>query len=859
MPRPSFASSVLAAALTALLLGRVAHAAPGDLDGMFGTGGIYQSDVFTDFPGDYDRGLAIDDEQRPVLAARHGDGNYDGKFDVAIMRLTSAGVLDPTFNPNGATPGLLITGFQDVGCPDNTVHGPFSQSVATTPDHHIVVLATLCYGDDGFQATGLMRLDETGAFDPDFDGDGRLVIGNYSAYPEDVAVDSSERIYVAGLHCAGGGAFGCDVQNGFITRFTKQGVRDTTFNANGATPGLFELAITNVGTHLNAIHVVAGDHIVAAGQHFGGGTDGLNALIVRLSGDGLLETTFGPSSTPPGTVVTDLAKPPAPGGTSIAEIWDVTTTDNDQSVLVTGQVTASGATCPLAKFTSTGELDTSFASNGATPGIATLPGATHCGRVSVQSDQKIVVFGSGPRPLGPGLSDTNQIVVGRFNANGTLDASFGNGGVVKTPLGDYAIAEDGDLQSDGKILAAGMTRITGTATINPFVARYVVTASSPTPTGGPQNPTPTPTATPVDHPGEICGNCIDDEHDGYLDRDDPECGVRANGNGQGLGDPKGTGKALVKCGKAVDAAGAKFGTTVLGHLQKCTQAVFACLQVKPSDTKCLPKAATTCAKQVDATAKDRSKLADAITKACAAPDVAIADLTSNTGLGFGAENQPCAAVGVPTVATLADVIACVQARQECAAEQLLAFEVPRASELLVAGGATPGACLPAAGAPGSGLADTDRAKALVKCQATLQKATTKFASGEEKAVVACLQAATSCVQLKPGDPDCLTKLHTTCAKELADLAPGGALAAKLAAAIGKDCATIDAGELANANGLGYQARAAECSALQAPPPASAAAIADCLLRQHECRVAQMLEATTPRVEELLGLGNVSLP
>jgi hypothetical protein len=209
-----------------------------------------------------------------------------------------------------------------------------------------------------------------------------------------------------------------------------------------------------------------------------------------------------------------------------------------------------------------------------------------------------------------------------------------------------------------------------------------------------------------------------------------------------------------------------------------------------------------------------------------------------------------------------DIAACVRARHECAAEQLLALEVPRAAELLTAGGRNPtvdAPCLPAAGSPGAGLGDAARAKTAVKCQATALKAARKFADGKAKTVYGCLQAATACVQLKPADQDCLAKLQATCAKKIAALTAPGGIEAKLVAAIVKDCGALDATELTSGDGLGYQARAADCAALGAPPTTSAAAIGDCLLRQHECRVEEMLETTTPRLIELLGLGQVTLP
>jgi uncharacterized delta-60 repeat protein len=858
MSRPAVTLAIAIAATATIVFGNPAHAAPGDLDGTFGNSGVFVGPPQTIIPGEDVRGVALDHLERPVLGAASDAAATRSDFEVAVMRLTTGGVLDPTFNPNGATPGLLITGFQQVGCAEHTADGPIVRALAVTPDHHIVVAADLCQSTAGF-AFGLMRIDENGAFDTGFDGDGKLVVTTTPAIVNDLAVDSSERIYAAGLRCAGGGPVGCLSRRGFITRFTKAGVRDVTFAPNATIPGIFELTIPNVSTYINGIQLLPNDEIVAVGSYTAPAT--FDAFIARISSTGELVTTFGPNGTTPGVVPTDLAKPPAPGSTSIAELFGVTTTDNDQSFVVTGQISALGSPiCPIAKFTATGDLDTSFASNGTTPGITGLSAYT-CRHLLTQTTGKIVTIGWGPRPVGPGFSDTNQVIVARFEANGQPDASFGVGGLVKTPFSDYALAMDGALQGDGNFVVSGIRRLPNSNTINPVVLRYLGGGSTgPTPTPG--NPTPSPTATPLDQPGEICGNCIDDESDSYVDRDDPECGARADGGGQGLDTPKVEGKAIVKCAKAIEGAGAKLGTAKLAHLQRCVHAVFVCRQSKPNDAKCLPKAATTCAKQLDAVAKDRGKAADAITKACAVAELGIDDLKDVIGLGYGAEGGACSDVGVVALDSLADLTECVHARRECAAERLLAFEVPRAAELLVAGGRAPAVetpCLPSADAPAAGLGAADRAKAAVKCQATVEKAASKFAGGEAKAVQSCLQAATACVQLKPGDDGCLSKLRASCAKKIATLAAPGGLAAKLAAAVVKDCGGLDATELGSPEGLGYQALSAECVALGAAAPMSATAIADCLCRQHECRVEQMLEATTPRIQELLRLGQVTLP
>src|SRR5262249_40560955 len=87
-------------------------------------------------------------------------------------------------------------------------------------------------------------------------------------------------------------------------------------------------------------------------------------------------------------------------------------------------------------------------------------GGTTTAAVAVQPDDRIVVAGDdASAPFGAW-----HISLARLNANGTLDASFGSGGIVITPLGTDATAAVA-LQSDGQIVVAG-------ASNNLLVARY---------------------------------------------------------------------------------------------------------------------------------------------------------------------------------------------------------------------------------------------------------------------------------------------------------------------------------------------------------------------------------------------------
>jgi uncharacterized delta-60 repeat protein len=73
-----------------------AVAALGDLDTSFSTDGI----VTTDIGGstDYGRGVAVDSAGRVIVAGYSDNGST---YDFAVVRYTSAGVLDTTFGTGG--------------------------------------------------------------------------------------------------------------------------------------------------------------------------------------------------------------------------------------------------------------------------------------------------------------------------------------------------------------------------------------------------------------------------------------------------------------------------------------------------------------------------------------------------------------------------------------------------------------------------------------------------------------------------------------------------------------------------------------------------------------------------------------
>ena len=104
----------------------------------------------------------------------------------------------------------------------------------------------------------------------------------------------------------------------------------------------------------------------------------------------------------------------------------------------------------VTRYNTDGTLDTTFGRGGKVrtdfPGLAAVPSS-----VVIQPNGKIVVAG-GAFPLFTFLGNFELV---RYNPNGSLDTSFGNGGIVTTTFPEGSYAFDVALQPNGKIVAAG--------------------------------------------------------------------------------------------------------------------------------------------------------------------------------------------------------------------------------------------------------------------------------------------------------------------------------------------------------------------------------------------------------------------
>ncbi len=185
-----------------------------------------------------------------------------------------------------------------------------------------------------------------------------------------------------------------------------------------------------------SVTVQADGKIVVAGYSQG------DFAVVRYNSNGSLDTSFNGT----GKLVTDIRV-----GTS--DFGESVTVQPDGKIVVAGYSYSGGANdFAVVRYNANGSLDTSF--NGTGKLVTDIGVAYDRGfSVTIQPDGKIVVAGFSDR----GSSSSSDLVVMRYNANGSLDTSFNGTGKVVTDIGvgTSDFGESVTVQPDGKIVVAG--------------------------------------------------------------------------------------------------------------------------------------------------------------------------------------------------------------------------------------------------------------------------------------------------------------------------------------------------------------------------------------------------------------------
>lgn len=388
------------------------------LDSSFGSGGIAGAPL-----QDTEGATELQADGKFVSASR---GDAEGT--IIVTRHNSDGTLDATFGTGGVVE-MAVSATTEVMLP---------QRVLIQSDGKILV-----GGRTGFpQGTFLVRLNADGTADSSYGNGG---IADLSGISSDYRINDMDLTPDGKVLAA-------------VTRSTNQIFRALRVNANGTVDSTFGtggiLQVTGDTTVAVAIETLPDGKFILVGSRI----DVLT--VVRANADGSLDTTFGDSGRrlvtwPSGFSTNQTVKLDPLGRVVIGATHDISGTDD-------------AANFGLVRLTSDGDLDTSFDSDGIV--ITDVMAGRDDVAKSIEIDADGKIWSIGYADLDPG---NNEILVVRYNTDGSIDTSFDSSGVFSF-LGTGRAAQEAIgsvMQPDGSVvILAGSDNEYSLARVQPNVA-----------------------------------------------------------------------------------------------------------------------------------------------------------------------------------------------------------------------------------------------------------------------------------------------------------------------------------------------------------------------------------------------------
>jgi uncharacterized delta-60 repeat protein len=394
----------------------------GSLDSTFGTGGR----VLTDLGGDASiNALVIQRDGKLVVAGSAGT-------NFALARYQTNGVLDSTFGSGGTVITDAGGGVGGLG----TTYG--AAGLLLQPDGKLIAVGTGVNGG----AFAVLRYTTNGVLDASFGGGGVVytaipgALYSYAAcaaYERSFFIMNPDKFVVAGNAHNNGG-----LSVSVVVRYNMDGTLDSTFGTGGIVTNVFAPGANSASaTAVLDVGVLGTGHkITVAGYgSFSGGV--IYFGMARLLGGGALDTTFGGGS---GMAALSFGA----GHDDLANALLLQAGEYVLAGVSYADTNFSNGNFAAARFTSGGVLDTTFGDAGVVS--FDFAGSSYAQAVAIQPDGKIIALG--------GTAPASFALV-RYNSDGSLDPSFGYFGRVTTTIGLGSSANAMQLQPDGRIVTAG--------------------------------------------------------------------------------------------------------------------------------------------------------------------------------------------------------------------------------------------------------------------------------------------------------------------------------------------------------------------------------------------------------------------
>ena len=452
-----FATSLLLIFFTALLLPTRAAAATFQLDSAFGTNGKISTTPLNSSTSESLNMVMQDNNGKYVVVGKVTNSNDQ---DTLIARYNSDGTLDTTFNSTGyvitefnasytretftrvildSNNKYVVVGQSGTGVNTKMIMARFNQSGSLDTTFNSTGYTELDISSSGSGESGraikelttgkylvlgvtennvssasfvaVARLSSAGVLDTTYNSGTSYRIFDFSDAsprinsPSDLYVNSSDEPYFSGYAKSSG------ADKMLVAKLTSAGALDTTFNTTGYR--LYSDSSNTSGASLaqNIIADSSGRLLVYG--YTRSANNNRNYTILRLSTAGAFDTTFGGGDGHVEFLVSTVSVTYGyPGGI-------VTTSDG--SIFASGYIenSSGGEDLSVLKFTSSGTLDTSFATNGLYTTNFFGSTAYHDGFSSiVDSSDRLLVTGEAYTD-----TDTSPILM-RFT--GLVDAAGNN-------------------------------------------------------------------------------------------------------------------------------------------------------------------------------------------------------------------------------------------------------------------------------------------------------------------------------------------------------------------------------------------------------------------------------------------------
>ncbi|MBI3345555.1 MAG: hypothetical protein HY028_12020 [Gammaproteobacteria bacterium] len=397
--------------LIVFIIPSLVYARAGDLDSSFGNNGVV---FYSPFEPGFAGGSVVVLPDGKIMGANSQYSSATG-YDFSLTRLNANGTLDTGFGNGGSVR-------TDLGYSESP------SAILRQPDGKLVVAGTAIQlnvlGEIDF---ALVRYNTDGSLDTGF-GNGGKVITDFAAsqdYAHKIALLEDGRLVVAGV------SFSPVSSDSYTTlaRYQADGKLDTSFGVGGKVTTL-----SSGGNEIGTLAVQPDDKLIVA----------RSTQLVRYHPDGRLDESFGVA-----------------GKVDVQE-GNAVTIQPDGKILIAGaaSIGSGNSAFVLAHYTANGILDSGFGNAGQVITDFTA-GSDSATAVALQPDGKIIVAGiiaislqDGIFGVPPPCAYGGALGLARYDANGGLDTTFGDGGKIIT-ASVLATGVTISVAADNKIILAG--------------------------------------------------------------------------------------------------------------------------------------------------------------------------------------------------------------------------------------------------------------------------------------------------------------------------------------------------------------------------------------------------------------------